>query len=139
MIGGGKPQAGFLVQDTMEQQEIFTEDELFLLWKEAYDAIDEARAEIKAHNDRLLKVLKKMKGADWIKGLDDLCNDCEVSDKMFISRRKPRKEYWQKENFGPIKEMWVRQRAVGDSGDSWEGEIWVQIDSRRYLELHYVM
>ena len=124
-------------QETVYNGGLPDDDHIAEIYREAFAEIDAHNKRIKKSNDRLLKVLKAKMGVPWVKGLKALMKECEVYGWLRISRRKPNQRDWQKENFGPIKEMWVSQRSVGDSGDSFEGEIWVQIDKRRYLELHF--
>lgn len=88
-----------------------------------------------ASNERLMKVLERVMGKKWVKGLRELIEDCECCGIYRITRYKRGKP--QKESFGPIKQMWVSQRAVGTEGDSWEGEIWVELTNGRCLELHF--
>jgi len=63
--------------------------------------------------------------------------ETEVGDAFKIVR-KPRGES-QKENYGQIKQLWVSQQAVGDSGDSWEGTVSVKIKEGRWLEMPFSM
>lgn len=101
-----------------------------------YQSINQEREQVKRKNDRLLKVIKKIHGAKWIAGFKRLCEECGVEGRMLITRKKPAAKHWQKENFGPIKEMWVQQ-FTGMLEDDFHGTIWVQIDRHRYLEMSF--
>lgn len=112
-------------------------EDVYAMMDAAHAEIEKEQAIEKLSNDRLIKVLKKRNGTGWVKGLMLLCSDCDVHGRMEIVRNHPRKEYWQEENFGPIKEMWVLQYSVGDSGDSFAGTIWLKIDKKRFLQLMF--
>jgi hypothetical protein len=100
-----------------------------------FKEMDIIRAKETASTVRLMKVLERAMGKKWVKGLRMLIEDCECVGVPRITRRK--RGSLQKENYGPIKQMWVSQRSYGMEGDSWVGEIWVELTKGRYLELPF--
>lgn len=111
-------------------------------WAEAMKPIEEYNEKTKVSNDRLLKVLKRMYGAAWVKNLKKLLADCEVGTYMMDARygiTHSRCGQYQQEKYGKIRGYWVEQWPVGDSGDSWEGYIYVELKPGRYLKAAYSM
>lgn len=88
-------------------------------------------------NNRILKAIKNLNGEKFYKNLLKCMKETEVGDAFKIVR-KPRGEV-QEESYGQIKKIWVDQRAVGDSGDSWEGTVSVKIKEGRWLEMPFSM
>ena len=103
--------------------------------KEYYDYLKEESEK----NHRLLLEIKKDKGSTFYKYLIEIINESEGIKGVAQIVDKPVGEF-QKEKYGrQIKGIWVDQRSVGDSGDSWEGTVCVQPDKSRYLKLGYSM
>jgi len=88
-------------------------------------------------NNRILRAIKNIKGEKFYKDLLRCMEENEVGDGFNIVK-KPRGEA-QKEKYGRIKEIWVSQQAVGDSGDSWEGTVSVKIKDDKWLEMPFSM
>jgi hypothetical protein len=124
--------------ETHETMIIDDIEETTKVMREYYEFLERGHRKIEASNARLLKVLTKIKGKNWVKGLRMALDELEGIDSVIrVTRRKPKKCDWQAEDYGPIKGMWVEQWARGMDGDSWEGTIWIQVDAKRYLEMHY--
>lgn len=96
--------------------------------------------EMDRRNTRLMDCLKRLKGRVWAEAVVNLCDDCGVYGYMSVTRKAPSPKNWvRRGDFPPIKGFWVSQSSVGTEGDSWEGTIWVKIDSRRYLKLQFAL
>lgn len=109
-------------------------------YESEYDRIEAMKmAETSRVNNRLLQVLKKVKGRDWVNGLQSMMKSEGVHGPIAITRNRPNPILREDED-GPLKEVWVRQRSSGNpAGYGYYGTIWVKIDSRRYLELQFAM
>ena len=112
------------------------------VWEDLSRSHEKWEKYCKMSNDRLLNLLTKINGKAWVKNLEAIFQDCEVGETMWstqytISRTKYGE--FQDERYGPIKGYWVDQKAVGDSGDSREGYIYVQIKPSRYIKAFYSM
>lgn len=118
-----------------------TDADVKAMWDECYSGIDKANKEIRRRNNRLLKVLQKAKGTAYIKNLQQLLKDCEVGRGEYeapLEISRSRYGQYQSERYGKhIRGYWVDQHAVGDSGDSWEGYIYVELKPGRYLKVRY--
>lgn len=107
-------------------------DEMRSDYGKAMDAYDK---EVERYNQRLYKVLMKLKGQHFMDSLNECFTESECRDKVSIVR-KPRGHY-QRENYGRIKGIWVDQWSVGDSGDSYEGYIAVKIRQSTWIECRF--
>lgn len=54
---------------------------------------------------------------------------CEIVDKPYGT--------YQDCNNKDCYEEWVDQRSVGDSGDSFSGEVYIKLSNGKYLKYHY--
>ena len=81
--------------------------------------------------------MERVKGKGWVKNLKSLLQDCEVASRPYELCRARYGQY-QNEAYGRgIKGYWVDQWAVGDSGDSWDGYVYVEIKPGKFLKAFY--
>lgn len=105
----------------------------------AYKQMADWDEEVWRHNDRLLRAIKKVKGATFHKYLLEIIRECDrVTDKMTIEK-EPDGD-WQEERYGrTIKGIWLDQWSTGTEGDSFSGYVWVQLKENKYLKISYSM
>ncbi len=105
-------------------------------WKQLVDY----EAEVWRSNERLLKVIKKVKGPTFHKHLLSIIKSLDrVDDKMTIEK-EPAGEWQEETDCGrTIKEVWVDQWATGIEGDSWGGYLWVKLKENKFLKIGYSM
>lgn len=97
--------------------------------------------EISRRNHRLLNAIKTVNGKIFYKHLVEFIKEREPTEySQFEIVSKPVGKEQDCGEYGRrIKKEWVVQRAVGDSGDSWEGTICVQIKPNKYLKFNFSM
>lgn len=88
-------------------------------------------------NDRIFKVIQSVLGNAFLADIQDVLTDCEVNG-QFSLVKDPVGE-WQRERRGNVTGIWVDQCSVGDSGDSYEGRIWIKLKERLYLQADFSM
>ena len=115
----------------MEEQEEFNS-----VMADYVKVMREYYEDIERKNTPILNAIKEEKGQEYY---DDLCEYMEESEVCgeFKIVAKPRgtKQY----EGGLIEFSWVVQHSVGDSGDSFEGTVTVQISEGKYLEMPFSM
>ena len=123
-----------------------SEDEIALMFKEEMKALDEYQKEVKHSNNRLLKVIKKVKGRSFCENLksymEDLEGDCGhyMNPLKWGLTRSTTGQYQKEYGYGrEIKGIWCDQWIVGDSGDSYAGIIYIELTPNRYLCVNYSM
>lgn len=90
-------------------------------------------------NLRLLKAIKSVKGKAFYKHLLEVIEESEGLKGLAQIVKEPVGKF-QKESYGrEIKGIWVQQWAVGDTGDSWEGNVCVQVKPNKYFKFSYSM
>jgi hypothetical protein len=92
--------------------------------------------EIERNNTPILNAIKEENGQEFYDDLEAYMQESEVCGAFKIVT-EPRGE--KQEEGGIIEFVWVDQRSVGDSGDSWEGTITVKISEVKYLEMPFSM
>lgn len=115
----------------------------YLDQEEQYDKIYEEltayEADCYRHNERLLKVIKKVKGKTFYKYILEILKESNRVDGKMEIVRKPCGEF-QKEKYGrTIDGIWVDQWSVGTEGDSFEGYVCVLLKPNKYLKFSYSM
>ncbi len=115
----------------------YIENELSM--EEGMKAWADYENEICRHNARLLKAVKKVKGKTFYKYLSEIIEDSDkITGKMEIVTI-PTGEF-QKEKYGrQIKGIYVQQWGVGMEGDSWEGNVCVELKPNKFLKFSYSM
>jgi predicted transcriptional regulator len=103
--------------------------------KEYYDYLKKESDQ----NNALLSTIKQQKGKTFFKYLMEIINNSDGIKGAAEIIKEPIGDF-QKESYGrQIKGIWVDQRSVGDSGDSWEGTVCVQLGESRYFKFGYSM
>lgn len=105
--------------------------------KEYHDFISET----KRYNERILKAVKSVKGKAFYKNILIFIEDRQPCDySRFEIVKEPTGEEQSLSEYGrSIKKEWVEQWSVGDSGDSWNGNICVELKPNKYLKFAYSM
>lgn len=95
--------------------------------------------EVYRKNQRLLKAIKSVKGKTFHKHLLEVIEESEGLRSLATIVKEPVGDF-QKENYGrEIKGIWVQQWSVGDTGDSFEGNVCVKIKPNKYFKFSYSM
>lgn len=99
-------------------------------YKEAFDNLYEYEKEITDHNEKILKTF----GKTAFKDFQDLIENCSVVGKIeFVEQPKGDK---QNEDNGVFKNVYVDQYSVGDSGDSYAGSIYANVNGK-WVSINY--
>lgn len=99
-------------------------------YKEAFDNLYEYEKEISDHNEAVLKTFCKTAYKDFA----DLIENCSVVGKIeFVDESKGDA---QDESNGIFKDVHVDQYSVGDSGDSYAGFIYANVNGK-WISLNY--
>lgn len=101
-----------------------------------YRMEDEQRAEEERVNVRILKSIKSVKGLDYCLDLEEYMEEAATCGAFSLVRKV--KGHRQDEGH-EIKEVWVDQYSVGDSGDSWAGTVSVELKKGMWLEMPFSM
>lgn len=99
----------------------------------------EGLKQIEKSDKRLLRAIRHVKGYSFWKNLHKAFKELgTIQEWAPLQLVKEPKGDFVKEKYGrEIKGYWVDQRSVGDSGDSFEGTICIQIRENKYLKFHY--
>jgi hypothetical protein len=99
----------------------------------------ESLHKIYLYNQRILKAVKSIKGNTFYKHLIEFLKEREPVDycQFEIIKNPIGKEQSVDECGRSIRKEWVTQYSVGDSGDSWEGTICVQLKQNKYLKFNF--
>lgn len=112
------------------------------IWDEAAKYELEFQKELARIRDRVFKHLTRSKGKNFVKHLKIAMKEWECSGQVETTKRLQGGS-WQKENFGPIKKVYIQQYSSGDSGDSFYGWCYVEIRKASlikpalYLKCHF--
>jgi hypothetical protein len=118
-----------------ERVDVFLAEEIQM--EEAMKSFIEYEGKIANNNQNLLRIIKELKGEEFHA---DLCNILEDSDRIGeMSIVEKTTGDYQQEDYSHIAGVWVDQRSVGDSGDSFEGFLYVQLEADKYLRIPYSM
>lgn len=105
-----------------------------------YEEMDAAIALTASRNSRLLKAIKSVTTDAFYEGLvsyiDELASECNMFEFEQFEIVRETTGKWQDEDWAQV---CVDQWSVGDSGDSWNGFIYIEIKAGRYLKIHYSM
>lgn len=111
---------------------------------EEYKIFADYAAEMNQYNDnsnrinnRILKAIKNQLGEKFKEAIL-LCAEESDACGPFALVKKPKGEYLDEE-YEAFKGLWVDQRSYGDTGDSWQGEVYIKLKENLYLEIGYSM
>lgn len=121
-----------------------TKEQSDAMYDEVYKPIVEWGEQIQKNNEALMKEIKKEVSGSLYYGicryLKDLKENSYYVDQMEYKivdkpQGKYQKEKWSKDLQG----LWVEQWSEGMEGDSWAGNVYIQIGKDRYLTVNYSM
>jgi hypothetical protein len=93
-------------------------------YQEAFYAIREHEKEITRHNKRFLHQF----GKAAVQAFKDLTDNCSVVGKIeYVDEPKGDEQH---EDCGIFKNVFIRQHSMGDSGDSYGGEIYAMVNNQ---------
>jgi hypothetical protein len=98
----------------------------------------EMRAQDKCEHDtcmKLLNVVRILIGEELVDDIKQIIEDSDSTGGYEITA-EPRGKL-QEENYDFVKEMWVEQHSVGDTGDSWAGHVSVKIKDGMFFTFSF--
>ncbi len=100
-------------------------------------AKDEAEYDkkVQQEKERIRGIVLNMLGQKFLDSLNKLVQNCELNDDWELVARPVGDR--QVEDCGMIKKVWVEQAEVGDSGDSFQGAMYVTLKRNLYLKMNY--
>lgn len=102
-------------------------------WRQHFEYLEA----VKKYNARILKAIKSVKGKTFYKYLKNIIEEGDRIDQQMEIVAEPIGDF-QKEHYGrSIPCIWVDQRSVGDSGDSYAGTVCIRLKSNKYLKFYY--
>lgn len=107
------------------------------LWAEYSDSMKSFHEEESRWNKRILDVIKSQLGQTALDYIIEIFKESEASGKMEIVHETTGE--YQKEETNSFGGIWVDQWSVGDSGDSWNGFVYVKLKEGMYLKTFYSM
>ena len=119
-----------------------TQDQFNQVMEEHYAELSRLNKIVDAKNKRLLTAIKSVLGKSFVRNLLALLEECEVGSQLGVSTEfeivRQTGSTWVSERYGrKIAGYWVDQWAIGDSGDSFEGYIYVELKPNRYLKASF--
>lgn len=122
---GGDVKGNIEKEELKSKEDLLWDEQMYEIWKEAMDDECAFHAALKRQRDRIFKVLSKVKGKKFVKDLQNAMEEWECNGETKLVR----KVYgsWQVENYGSFKRYCVDQYSSGDSGDSFYGNIFVEV------------
>lgn len=108
---------------------------------EAYNEMMELELTIYQKDQRLLKAIGSVMGAEYLKELNEFIEDCgDTSQYSIVS--KPVSDYQLEDEYPLIKGCWVDQWCNGGYvGDNFAGDIYIKLPNKklreRYLKIPY--
>lgn len=115
--------------------DIYIENEISMErgWREHFNYLES----VKKYNTRILMAIKSVKGKTFYKYLKNIIEESDRIDQQMEIVPEPTGDY-QKECYGrTIPGIWVDQRSVGDSGDSYAGSVCILLKPNKYLKFYY--
>lgn len=97
-----------------------------------YQEMHEHDMAVKWNNENLFKVIIKKRGRAFAKDLKDL-NEHNDSNIGYYIRKKPLGKLQKESDLRVIKEIYVEQWNVGIEGDSFAGNISVEVDKNQFI------
>ena len=93
--------------------------------------------EEKRWNSRLLKAIQSQLGKQFLDDVVECLEESEAQGKLELVR-KPRGQ-WQEEYHESFDGIWVDQWSIGDTGDSWNGYVCIELKKGLWLKTFYSM
>ena len=112
------------------------------MWAEYREEERKHEEKLARQRKRLFKAVKQVKGKYFLtalrkvfKGIDD---DQYGHPALFeLVKAIGKSAGKQKCDYLPIRDEWVEQWSVGDSGDSFAGYVYIQLKEKLFLKIHY--
>jgi hypothetical protein len=108
-----------------------------LMWADYSREMNRYYTNCQRVNNRILKVIRNQLGVEFENAIIECAKETEACGEFRLV--KELSGDLQKEDYGSFKYIWVDQRAYGDAGDSWQGEVFVQLKNGLFLEIGYSM
>lgn len=105
-------------------------------YKEVFDDLSKWEKEVEENNNNILKELSREFGDSIHEDFRHCVEDCIMSAKLEIVS-EPNGHPQKGESYGFLKTIWVDQWSVGNTGDSFSGFIYGQLDEKRWLKIPY--
>lgn len=99
-------------------------------WKEALDKLYAYEKEIIDYNTEFVKQF----GETAEKDFSEMCEDCTITNKIEFVDKPSGTD--QDEDYGIFKNVRVDQHSVGDSGDSYAGAIYANVNDK-WIRVYY--
>lgn len=100
----------------------------------------EADRKTELRNARVMRAIKSVKGREYHDELVVFLEEESGIDSKFSIVRKTTGNYQEEEGYNLIKGSWVNQYVNGGyTGDTFEGDCFIELKPGRYLKFHYSM
>jgi len=116
----------------LDQEDQLSSDLMHEYYEEQY-RLDEKNKRI---SDRVLKVLKRLKGDEWYSNLIEYAKEAEAHNPYLIVR-KPLGQWQEESDYELLGGVWVDQSSSYPCEDCFFGTVTVKIDDRRWLEMPF--
>ncbi|MFN4026453.1 MAG: hypothetical protein ACK4IZ_03305 [Flavobacterium sp.] len=97
-----------------------------------YQEMHEHDIAVKCNNENLFKVIIRKLGRSFVRDLKDL-NEFNDSNLGYYIAKKPKGNLQKESDLRVIKEIYVEQWSVGMEGDSFAGNISVEISKNQFI------
>lgn len=119
-----------------------TKEQSEAMYKEVYKPIVDGQKKIAKNNKKVLASIKLFKSPVFYRGLTkyiaDLKSSCSNIEDMAYSIVDNHSGRFQNEKWGTeISGVWVEQWATGTEGDSWAGNVYIQIFPGKHLKINF--
>jgi hypothetical protein len=108
----------------------------YSIMDECYEEERKFNEKNKQKSDRILKVLRKIKGEEWYSELIDYSKEAETHNPFNIVR-KPKGQYQEESDYELLGGVWVEQSTSYPCEDCYYGTVTVKIDEKRWLEMPF--
>jgi len=90
--------------------------------------------------NRILGAIELIKGKVFVESVKACIEESEI-DGFHPAElvKEPVGEYQKEDYNGSFEGIWVQQWSVGDSGDSYQGYVCIQLKEKMYLKFRYSM
>lgn len=99
-------------------------------YKEAFDQMFAYEKEIAGHNAAFVKQFGGTAESDF----SEMVEDCKITSKIEFCEKPSGRD--QDESYGIFKNVFVDQQSVGDSGDSYAGAIYANVNGK-WIRVYY--
>jgi hypothetical protein len=118
----------------------FSKEEKKKMDDEYHHAMDQYHNEVNRVNDRIFHAIKSVKGRKFFNDINKFMvaqgKDGIDTGGAYALVRKPKGKY-QDEDWRSFKGIWCDQWSTGMEGDSWSGNMYIQLKKNMWLEIGY--